>query len=215
MNRKYYDCAFDVKAINDDGTFEGYGSVFGNVDSYKEIVAKGAFNDSLSSLKSQGRMPALLWQHRSGEPIGCYTEMREDDHGLFVRGKLALKTARGAEAYELMKMKALSGLSIGFITREDSYDKVTGIRTLNKVDLWECSIVTFPANDAARVSGVKNIESIESLSDAESFLRDAGGLSKSEAVSFVARIKSMHGRSDSDEQDEIRKALEKLGESFR
>ena len=215
MNRKYYDCAFDVKAINDDGTFEGYGSVFGNVDSYKEIVAKGAFNDSLVSLKSQGRMPALLWQHRSGEPIGVYTEMREDETGLFVRGKLALKTARGAEAHELMKMKALSGLSIGFMTREDSYDKVTGVRTLKKVDLWECSIVTFPANDAARVSGVKNIESIESLSDAESFLRDAGGLSKSEAVSFVARIKSMQGRSDSDEQDEIRKALEKLGESFR
>ena len=189
--------------------------MFGNVDSYKEIVAKGAFNDSLASLKSQGRMPALLWQHRSGEPIGCYTEMREDDHGLFVRGKLALKTARGAEAHELMKMKALSGLSIGFMTREDSYDKVTGIRTLNKVDLWECSIVTFPANDAARVSGVKNIESIESLSDAESFLRDAGGLSKSEAVSFIARIKSMQGRSDSDEQDEIREALEKLSESFR
>ena len=215
MNRKYYDCAFDVKAINDDGTFEGYGSVFGNVDSYKEIVAKGAFNDSLASLKSQGRMPALLWQHRSGEPIGVYTEMREDETGLFVRGKLALKTARGAEAHELMKMKALSGLSIGFMTREDSYDKVTGVRTLKKVDLWECSIVTFPANDAARVSGVKNIESIESLSDAESFLRDAGGLSKSEAVSFVARIKSMQGRSDSDEQDEIREALEKLSESFR
>ena len=215
MNRKYYDCALDVKAINDYGTFEGYGSVFGNVDSYKEIVAKGAFNDSLASLKSQGRMPALLWQHRSGEPIGCYTEMREDDHGLFVRGKLALKTARGAEAHELMKMKALSGLSIGFMTREDSYDKVTGIRTLNKVDLWECSIVTFLANDSARVSGVKNIESIESLSDAESFLRDAGGLSKSEAVSFIARIKSMQGRSDSDEQDEIREALEKLSESFR
>ena len=215
MNRKYYDCAFDVKAINDDGTFEGYGSVFGNVDSYKEIVAKGAFNDSLASLKSQGRMPALLWQHRSGEPIGVYTEMREDETGLFVRGKLALKTARGAEAHELMKMKALSGLSIGFMTREDSYDKVTGVRTLKKVDLWECSIVTFPANDAARVSGVKNIESIESLSDAESFLRDAGGLSKSEAVGFISRIKSMQGRSDSDEQDEIREALEKLSESFR
>ena len=215
MSRKYYDCAFDVKAINEDGTFEGYGSVFGNVDSYKEIVAKGAFNDSLASLKAQGRMPALLWHHRSSEPIGIYTEMREDETGLFVRGKLALKTARGAEAYELMKMKALDGLSIGFMTREDSYDKVTGIRTLNKVDLWECSVVTFPANGAARVSGVKNIESIETLADAESFLRESGGLSKSEAVGFISRIKSMQGRSDSDEQDEIREALEKLSESFR
>lgn len=215
MSRKYYDCAFDVKAINDDGTFEGYGSVFGNVDAYKEIVAKGAFTESLHSLKNQGRMPALLWQHRSGEPIGVYTDMREDDTGLFVRGKLALKTARGAEAHELMKMKALSGLSIGFVTREDSYDKVTGIRTLNKVDLWECSIVTFPANDSARVSAVKNIDEIESLADAEAFLRESGGYSKSEALGIIARIKSVHGRSDSDEQDKLLEALKKLKASIR
>lgn len=215
MSRKYYDCAFEVKAINDDGTFEGYGSVFGNVDAYKEIVAKGAFTESLRSLKNQGRMPALLWQHRSGEPIGVYTEMREDDTGLFVRGKLALKTARGAEAHELMKMKALSGLSIGFVTREDSYDKVTGIRTLNKVDLWECSIVTFPANDSARVSAVKNIDEIESLADAETFLRESGGYSKSEALGIIARIKSVHGRSDSDEQDKLLEALKKLKASIR
>ena len=215
MSRKYYDCAFEVKAINDDGTFEGYGSVFGNVDAYKEIVAKGAFTESLRSLKNQGRMPALLWQHRSGEPIGVYTEMREDDTGLFVRGKLALKTARGAEAHELMKMKALSGLSIGFVTREDSYDKVTGIRTLNKVDLWECSIVTFPANDSARVSAVKNIDEIESLADAETFLRESGGYSKSEALGIIARIKSVHGRSDSDEQDKLLDALKKLKASIR
>lgn len=93
-----------------------------------------------------------------------------------------------------MKMKALSGLSIGFVTREDSYDKVTGIRTLNKVDLWECSIVTFPANDSARVSAVKNIDEIESLADAETYLRESGGYSKSEALGIIARIKSVHGR---------------------
>ena len=101
------------------------------------------------------------------------------------------------------------------MTREDSYDKVTGIRTLNKVDFWECSLVTFPANDSARVSAVKNIESIESLADAESFLRESGGFSKSEAVGFIARIKSMHGRSESDEQDELCLALKRLGESIR
>ena len=148
--RDYLDVPFEVKAVSDDGLFSGYGSVFGVLDSYKEIVAPGAFAESL-----QGRMPALLWQHRSGEPIGVYTAVREDAVGLYVEGKLALKTARGAEAYELLKMRALSGLSIGFVSREDSYDKVSGIRTLKKVDLWEVSLVTFPANDAARISGVK------------------------------------------------------------
>lgn len=214
MNRNYIDCAFECKTVNEDGTFEGYGSVFGVVDSYQEVVAQGAFADSLAQLQQQSRMPALLWQHRAGEPIGIYTDMREDSVGLQVKGRLALKTARGAEAHELLKMKALSGLSIGFVTREDSYDKVTGIRTLKKVDLWEVSLVTFPANDSARISAVKTIESIESLADAESYLRDAGGLSKAQATAFIGRIKSMHGRSESDELGELKQALLQCSAAF-
>lgn len=210
MQRDHIDCAFECKQINEDGTFEGYGSVFGVVDSYKEIVAQGAFSESLQSLKGQGRMPSLLWQHRSGEPIGVYTEMHEDSIGLHVKGRLALKTARGAEAHELLKMKALSGLSIGFVTREDTYDKVAGVRTLKRVDLWEVSLVTFPANDAARISAVKTIETIESLSDAESYLRDAGGLSKAQATAFIGRIKAMHGRGEPDEQRHLKDALMRL-----
>lgn len=200
--RDYLDIPFQIKAVSPDGLFSGYGSVFNVVDSYQEVVTAGAFADSLKS-----RMPSLLWQHRSGEPIGVYTQVREDNVGLHVDGKLALKTARGAEAYELLKMGAISGLSIGFVTREDSYDKVTGIRTLKKVDLWEVSLVTFPANDAARISGVKSIESINTLAAAESFLRDAGGLSKREALALVARIKSLQSRSDSDELGEKAAAL--------
>lgn len=196
--RDYLDIPFKVKAVSEDGLFSGYGSVFGVVDSYKEVVVPGAFNESL-----QSRMPALLWQHRSGEPIGVYTTVKEDSIGLYVEGKLALKTARGAEAYELLKMDALNGLSIGFITREDSYDKVTGIRTLKKIDLWEVSLVTFPANDASRVSSVKSIDSISTFSDAEAYLREAGGLSRREALALVARIKSLQGRSDSDELGSI------------
>lgn len=196
--RDYLDMPFKIKAVSDDGLFFGYGSVFGVVDSYKEVVAPGAFAESLST-----RMPSLLWQHRSGEPIGVYTAVKEDSVGLHVEGKLALKTARGAEAYELLKMGAVSGLSIGFISREDSYDKVSGVRTLKKLDLWEVSLVTFPANDAARVSGVKSIDAIASLSDAEAYLRDAGGLSKREACALVARVKSLQGRSDSDELGEL------------
>lgn len=192
------DVPFKIKAVSEDGLFSGYGSVFGVIDSYKEVVSPGAFSESLSQ-----RTPALLWQHRSGEPIGVYSAIREDQTGLYVEGKLALKTARGAEAYELLKMGAISGLSIGFVTREDSYDRVTGIRTLKKVDLWEVSLVTFPANDAARVSGVKSIETIASLADAESYLRDAGGLSRREATAFVSRIKSLHGRGDPDELGEL------------
>lgn len=196
--RDYLDIPFQIKAVSEDGLFSGYGSVFGVVDSYKEVVAPGAFAESLA-----GRMPSLLWQHRSGEPIGVYTTVKEDSVGLYVEGKLALKTARGSEAYELLKMRAISGLSIGFISREDSYDKVSGIRTLKKLDLWEVSLVTFPANEAARVSGVKSIDAITTLADAEAYLRDAGGLSKREACALVARVKSLRDRSDSDGLGEL------------
>lgn len=197
MNIKTLDFGFEIKSISDAGTFEGYGSVFGVKDSYDEIVAPGAFADSLAAHKAAGTMPALLWQHRSGEPIGVYTSMSEDSIGLKVSGQLATKTARGSEAYELLKMGAISGLSIGFVPREDSYDKLTGITTLKKVDLWETSLVTFPANDAARVQGVKSIETIEDLKTAEQYLRDSG-MSRREAVAFIARVKSL-GQRDADE----------------
>ncbi|OGB26199.1 MAG: hypothetical protein A3I66_00670 [Burkholderiales bacterium RIFCSPLOWO2_02_FULL_57_36] len=199
---KHLDVPFKVKAVSEDGLFSGYGSVFGVIDSYKEIVVAGAFTDSLKT-----RQPSLLWQHRSGEPIGIYTGVKEDAIGLHVEGKLALKTVRGAEAYELLKMGAISGLSIGFEVRDESYDRVTGVNTLKTLDLWEVSLVTFPANDAARITGVKAIHEIDSLRDAEAFLREVGGFSKSQALGLVARIKATQGRSDSDELDELAAAI--------
>lgn len=211
MQTKTLDFGFELKAINEDGTFEGYGSVFGVKDSYDDIIVHGAFTETLAAHKAAGTMPALLWQHRSGEPIGVFTDMSEDNIGLKVAGKLALKTVRGAEAHELLKMKAISGMSIGFVTREDSYDRVTGIRTIKKVDLWETSLVTFPANGAARVQNVKSIESIEDLKSAEQHLRDAG-MSRTEAKAFIARVKSL-GQSDSDGGDmqQIVEALKRRG----
>lgn len=194
MQTKRLEVQFEIKAINEDGTFTGYGSVFGVKDSYDEIVVSGAFTDSIAV-----RKPALLWQHRSGEPIGVWTQIEEDNIGLKMTGKLALKTQRGAEAYELLKMGAVTGLSIGFQTREDAYDKVTGIRTLKKVDLWETSLVTFPANDAARVQSVKSIEEIESLRGVEDYLRDAG-ISSTASKAIIAKIKTL-GRRDDVEQE--------------
>lgn len=207
MTIKMLDFGLEIKTVNDDGTFEGYGSVFGVKDSYDEIVAPGAFAESLADHKSAGTMPALLWQHRIGEPIGVYASIEEDSIGLKLSGRLALKTNRGAEAHELLKMKAINGLSIGFVTREDAFDRVTGIRTLKRVDLWEVSLVTFPANDAARVTGVKSIEQIEDLKGAEQYLRDLGA-SRREAVAFISKMKGFV-QSDSADTD-ISRVLEAL-----
>ena len=203
MTTKTLDFQCELKANGDTGTFEGYGSIFNITDRGGDIVVPGAFTDTLAAQKAAGRMPAMLWQHRQAEPIGVYTSMEEDSVGLKVRGQLALKTSRGAEAYELMKMGALSGMSIGYRTRDDSYDRVTGVRSLKKVDLVELSLVTFPMNDSSRVSAVKTIEELDSLSEIERHLRDACGMSKSEALAMVSRVKSVISRSDSGDRDQL------------
>lgn len=201
MTTKTLDFDCELKATGDTGTFDGYGSVFNITDKGGDIVVPGAFAETLAAAKSAGRLPAMLWQHNPREPIGVYSEMSEDAVGLRVKGRLALKTQRGAEAYELMKMGALTGLSIGYRVRDDSWDRVTGVRTIKKADLIEISPVTFPMNDASRVSAVKTIEELDSLSEIERHLRDVCGLSKSEATAMVSRIKSV-SRSDSGDNAE-------------
>jgi uncharacterized protein len=155
---KVRDFALSVKAedVADDGTFEGYGSVFGVEDSYGEIVAAGAFADSLKELAAKGRVVPVLWQHRSDQPIGTYSELTEDDRGLYVKGSLLIAAVgQASEAHALLKAGAVTGLSIGYWVRESSFDEKTNVRTLTKLDLVEVSLVTFPANDDARVEAVK------------------------------------------------------------
>lgn len=148
---------FAFKAsVSDDGTFTGYGSVFGNVDSYREIVAKGAFAESLAAIKASGDPLPALWQHHSNEPIGGYSLLEEDDHGLKVAGFLMKdEIARAAEAYALMKRRVVKGLSIGYYIVDSTWDEKANVRTLTKLDLVEVSIVTFPANAEAQVDAIK------------------------------------------------------------
>jgi HK97 family phage prohead protease len=184
---KVRDFALSVKAegVADDGTFEGYGSVYGVVDSYKEVVAPRAFAESLAELDEKQRRVPVLWQHRSDQPIGIYSEISEDETGLFVKGQLLIDAvAQAAEAHALMKAGAVTGLSIGYWVRESSLDDKTGIRTLSKLDLVEVSLVTFPANDDARVEAVKFKLAHGELPDIREFeklLREAG-FSKTQAA---------------------------------
>jgi uncharacterized protein len=156
---------FEIKTgTADDGTFSGYGSVFGNVDSYGDTVAPGAFRRTILDAKSgNAPWPVLLSQHDSHTPIGIWLDMAEDDHGLKLQGKLAINTKRGRDAYHLLKMTprpALDGLSIGYRAKDYELHKhSTGPngakRTLKAVDLIEVSLVTFPADRFARVASVK------------------------------------------------------------
>ena len=189
--------ALQIKAAGDDGTIEGYGSVFGVRDNYDDVIAKGAFIQSLKDHKAAGTMPAMLWQHDADKPIGVWTEMVEDEKGLRIKGQLAMETVKGKEAHALLKMGALNGLSIGFMSKEWVYDRETEVRTLTAIDLWEVSLVTFPANEKARVTNVKSADEMATPKDAEKALRDAG-FSKSDATAFVSRVMRMgEVRSDS------------------
>ena len=189
--------ALQIKAAGDDGTVEGYGSVFGVRDNYDDVISKGAFVQSLKDHRAAGTMPAMLWQHDADKPIGVWTEMVEDEKGLRIKGQLAMETVKGKEAHALLKMGALNGLSIGFISKEWAYDRDTEVRTLTAIDQWEVSLVTFPANEKARVTNVKSADEMATPKDAEKALRDAG-FSKSDATAFVSRVMRMgEVRSDS------------------
>lgn len=181
----------ELRATGDDGRVEGYGSVFGVRDAYDDVIAAGAFGASLAAHRAAGTMPAMLWQHNADEPIGVWLEMTEDARGLKVVGQLALATEKGKAAHELLKLGALNGLSIGFVSKQWSYDRESEIRTLTEIELWEVSLVTFPANGAARVTNVKcAVDEIDSPKSAERALREAG-MAKHDATAFVSRVMRM------------------------
>ena len=148
---------FEVKEHGEGGTFAGYGSVFGVVDSYSEIVLPGAFADSIAEHKAKKTAPILLWQHDWHEPIGVWDEISEDDHGLLMSGRFAMDTQRGKEAHSLLKMGAIRGLSIGYSVPKGgaSFDEDTGLTEISQINLWETSLVTFPANPEAVVTEVR------------------------------------------------------------
>lgn len=185
---KYKDCHFEVKAVQEDGFFSGYASVFGNEDSYGDIVVKGAFAETIADWQERGKMPPVLWNHKTDEPIGVYTLLKEDEKGLYVEGRLLVKdVVRAREIHALMKAGAVDGMSIGYSTVEYNYDKETDITELLKLKLWENSIVVFPANDLSRVEAVKSklqAGELPTLPEFEKFLRDAG-FSKSQATAIA------------------------------
>lgn len=183
MKNKHLDFEAQFKAVGDEGSgeFEGYGSVFGVVDSYNEVVDKGAF---LESLATRG-MPKLLLQHSTRAVGGIWLEAKEDEKGLWLKGKLNLDVQEAREMYSLMKMGAITGLSIGFSVIEELSNTETGVTHLKRVKLYEVSIVTFPANEAATISAVKSAP--DTVRDFEDFLRDAGKYSQQDAKLIASK----------------------------
>ncbi len=203
LTKQRLDTPLKIKSVSESGEFSGYGSVFGVKDSYSDIVLPGAFNASLASWREKNKLPAMLWQHRMDEPIGIYTKMEEDDEGLYVEGRLLIDAdplAKRAHAH--MQAGSLSGLSIGYSLKDYEWDKDKGAWMLKEIDLWEVSLVTFPANDEARISEVKNaLKRGESVSpkQIERVLRDVG-LSRSQAKAFMSEGYTALKQRDADDE---------------
>lgn len=206
LHKMAMDFGFESKfKAGEEGVFSGYGSVFNVRDSHDDIIAKGAFTDTLTAWKAKGKLPKMLNQHGGGyfgaspdamTPIGQWTRMEEDEKGLYCEGKLfGLDTDTGRMRYEAMKAGELDGLSIGFrVGRDDvSYGdgKTEPTRVIKRVDLLEVSIVTFGSNPDALIDSIKSedIDSINTISEFERFLREAGRFDRKAATALTSRLK--------------------------
>lgn len=193
---------FEFKPVaTPDGRFSGYGAVFGNVDSHRDVIESGAFTASIAAWRARGRWPSMKLQHGTGGnmfsgddlPVGRWVDMFEDRNGLFVRGELlALDTDLGRRLLGLMRGGVLDSLSIGFVAKRTRAGAGRVGRYLVECDLHEISLVDTPSNDLARVLPISPME------DAADKLRDA--------------IASLKGKDDpaSDPMSKLRDALSRL-----
>jgi HK97 family phage prohead protease len=181
LSAKKKDSMMEIKAIGFDDsqvdmverTFKGYASTFGNVDEVGDIIEAGSFAKSIMERGPNGtKQIKVLWQHDA--PLGMPTVMQEDSKGLYVEAKIS-KTRLGDEALELMRDGVVDRMSIGFSIPQGKavWDESLGVRKIKEVKLFEFSPVTFPANEMAVVTGVKNLQLIRQLAS-------GGKLSKEE-----------------------------------
>jgi uncharacterized protein len=158
---EHKDLKLDVKGFSsDERTLEGYASTFGfPADSYGDIVARGAFIESIEKIKKEG-LPLLMDHNTSiNAVLGTIVEAYEDDKGLYIKAKLA-DTPRVNEVRDMLQQGHLNKMSIGFFIEKQSFTEDNGreIRVIEKANLMEVSVVTIPANTRAEILAVKEVE---------------------------------------------------------
>ena len=204
----------DIKFAASEGTFSGYGSVFGNVDSYDDVIMAGAYSEVL---KKDQAVPVYVnhgWL--DGKlPVGSWSGLKEDDRGLFGDASLVMKMPSAIDAYWGIKSGLVSGLSVAIVPDPEYTEyRADGIRIIHKIKmLKEISIVNEPANAEARVFSVKAAEEIgriETVRDFERLLRDVGAFNKATAKQLVAKAKDIFKQRDADEDAEAQSSQEQL-----
>ncbi|HHX4865757.1 MULTISPECIES: HK97 family phage prohead protease [Acinetobacter calcoaceticus/baumannii complex] len=202
MTRKSFN--LEIKAVQEDGFFSGYGAVFGNIDWYNDVILPGAFTASIAKWRAKNKMPPVLWNHNESEPIGVYTNIYEDEKGLYVEGKLLIDDVpRAKSTHALLKAGAIDGLSIGYSTKKAN-QQTNGVRELVEVDLSEISIVTQPANERSLITSVKSKlddGELPTLPEFEKFLRESG-FSKNQATAIASKgLRSLLSESEEETKE--------------
>lgn len=202
-SRLEYD--FEIKSLHDDEEddeffiFEGFASTFGNIDHGSDIMVFGAFKESIEK-----RMPIVLWQHNTREPIGMPIEIKETDQGLFIRARLPkADTFVTGRVIPQMKVGSVTKMSIGFFILDSEDEIIEGRRIthIKKVELLEFSLVTFAENEQASVTGMKSLQDVDDAKALRTYLTEEFGLSIKERNTLISKVKSLFG---SDEpKDEI------------
>ncbi len=186
----------EVKFDDDQpGTFEGYASVFGGVDSYGDTILPGAYK---KTLKKRERPIRMRWNHW-GPVIGKWLEIVEDEKGLRVKGELTPGHSVAQDVYASLKHGAIDGMSIGYrpVQIRELGD---GKRELKEIDLVEISVVEEPADLSARVGDIKSVlDGMSSLKDIEAWLREAHRFDRDDVRALVHAIKAQARREGVDE----------------
>lgn len=195
---------FELKAINEtENIIEGYCAYFNNIDSYGEIIERGAFKKTIIENRSRIK---VLWQHEVDEPIGKPLEMYEDNLGLYVKAKISM-TDEGKNAMILMKDGVIDEMSIGYdVIKEEVVGKN---RILKELRLWEFSPVTFAANERAKITSAKNLNDL---------IYDIKHADKNEIKNAIAKLNELLkefepqnvGTQNNEEEQEVKAILQMI-----
>lgn len=180
---------FDAAQVDPDArTFEGYAAAYGNVDGDNDVIEHGAFAKSIKEGFPAGNIK-VLWQHKPDSPIGLPIEMREDSRGLWVKSRIS-RTENGNDALELLRDGVINRLSVGFsIPAGKSQIDDRGVRRIFEGKLFEYSLVTWPANDQAIITGVKALQEMREFAEGRSLSEKARKELLAEIAGITALLK--------------------------
>lgn len=199
---------FEIKSIADSGVIEGVISAFGGIDAVGDTIQRGAYTKSLGKLQASGRALPVLYQHDTSRPIGVWKDLAERPDGLVGKADLALEVGLAQEALALAKKGALTGISIGFEIPEGGSKRDGNRRILTEVDLWEASLVTFPADPKARVTSVKDLPT--NPDEVRELLRDIGFSGRDAAAMAGAWKSRRNGDGDEAAAEMLKASIERL-----